>query len=161
MRTARSQLATSRLLAALAPLFFVAHVVEENSGFVAWFNRVADPDISRSSFLSVNAFALLVTILVALAFAGSRNSLIGYVALAWFGFLFLANATLHVAGTFVHGYSPGTVTGVCLYLPYFVALFRHVTTTVAVAGSVLASLVGALPMVVHGWLVVFAGSRLF
>jgi hypothetical protein len=109
----------------------------------------------------VNAFALLVTVVVAVAVATSQDSLTAYVALGWFGFLFLANALLHVVGTFMHGYSPGTATGLCLYVPYFVMLFRHFRRNVALWGAVLASVLGALPMAAHGWLIVFAGSRLF
>ena len=151
----------SRRFAALAPLLFVAHVLEEAPGFVAWFNRVVEPDISRSSFLSVNSVALVITVVVAVALASPLQPVAVYPALAWFSFLFFANAVLHLVGSLVHGYSPGTVTATCLYVPFFLVFFRRVVRHTHTSAAALVSVVGALPMIAHGYLIVFKGSRLF
>jgi hypothetical protein len=161
VKAQKTMLASSRLLAGSAPVFFAAHVWEEAPGFVAWFNRLVDPDISRSLFLSVNAFAFVVTVAVAAVLWVSDESAGTLVALGWFGFLFLANGVFHVVATAIHGYSPGTITALCLYLPFFVVLFRHSLRRVTAGAAAIASLAGALPMAAHGYLIVFEGSRLF
>ena len=64
----------------------------------------------------------------------------------------------------MHGrYCPGVVTGVLLYLPLSVLLLRAVTRESGLPrGAVAAAtLAGAIPMLVHGYLIVFRGSRLF
>lgn len=151
-------------LALLAPVVFVLHVLEEAPAFVAWFNSLVEPDISEPLFLTVNAVAFLITLALAGALAASRAPAVAVIDLAWLGFLFFANALLHLIGTVVHDrYSPGTVTAVCLYVPYFVLLFTVIIRRLRVPWGValLATVLGALPMVVHGYLIVFRGSRLF
>jgi hypothetical protein len=53
-----------RVLAIALPLVFAVHVAEEAPGFVAWFNALVTPGITRRSFLSVNATAFLITLAV-------------------------------------------------------------------------------------------------
>ena len=85
-------------------------------------------------------------------------------ALTWLGFLMLANALFHIAGSLVDGrYVPGLLTAILLYLPYYLWLSvmavksRRVKFTAASA----CALLGALPMFAHGYLILFRGSRLF
>lgn len=148
----------------IAPLIFVVHVVEEAPTFVVWFNRHVEPDITTPLFLSVNLFALLITTAVAVALARSDESLVAGVALAWFGFLFLANGAFHVVATVVdREYCPGTVSGLLLYLPYFALVFARAVRGggLPVAGAAVITAAGAAPMLVHGYLIVFRGGRLF
>jgi hypothetical protein len=76
----------------------------------------------------------------------------------------LANGAFHLAATAAHErYAPGVVTGTLLYVPYGVLVLRRVVRDLkvpaaAVVGSALA---GAAPMLAHGFLIVFRGSRLF
>ena len=58
---------------------------------------------------------------------------------------------------------PGLVTAVLLYLPFYGWV---ITRTIELrrlprGGVAAAALVGALPMLVHGYLIVFLGRRLF
>lgn len=148
----------------LAPLIFAVHVAEEAPRFVAWFNRQVQPNISQALFMSVNAGAFIVTVLISfVAFnAKSRASLL--LLIAWLGFLFVANALFHIAGTvYLTKYSPGLVTAVFLYLPYFFFLCRFAVQQFRVKLPVLLSVtaLAGLPMLVHGYLIVFEGKRLF
>jgi hypothetical protein len=52
MRLGQRALDDPARLLLLAPLVFVLHVGEEAPGFVAWFNRLVDPDISTSAACS-------------------------------------------------------------------------------------------------------------
>ena len=153
-----------RKLVLVAPVLFILHVVEEAPGFVAWFNGLVPRGITQNLFLAVNAAALTITILIALLVAASPDPASGLVLAAWVGFLMLANGMLHIVGTIAHArYCPGVVTGTLLYLPYGVLLLRRIVrdlqvSPVAVLGV---AALGAVPMLVHGYLIVFRASRLF
>jgi Protein of unknown function with HXXEE motif len=151
-------------LALLAPVIFILHVVEEAPGFVEWFNSLVEPDITGASFLTVNGTAFVITVILSGALAASREPAVAVADLAWLGFLMLANGLLHLTATVVHQrYSPGTLTAAALYLPYFAVLFAAVRSRlrVSAATALVATVLGALPMAVHGYLIIFRGSRLF
>lgn len=140
------------------------HVIEEAPAFVPWLNSLVEPDISEPRFLMVNGVAFFITVLLSGALAATRERAIAVADLAWLGFLFFANALFHLTATVVHHrYSPGAATAACLYLPYFALLFAVVLRRLRVSWGValLATVLGALPMAAHGYLIVFRGSRLF
>jgi hypothetical protein len=147
-----------------APLVFVAHFLEESSGFVPWFNAHVTRGITADLFWTVNATGLLITVLVTLAFRGSESAAAMALVVAWLSFLMLTNAAFHVTGAIVdRGYVPGLATAVLLYFPYcgWVAWqlvhHRRAPPGLLVAAAVL----GAIPMAVHGYRILFLGTRLF
>jgi hypothetical protein len=153
-----------RKLVLLAPLVFVVHVLEEAPGFVAWFNRLVPRGITQGTFLAVNVTGLVTTVVLVVLVAASRDPVSGLGLAAWVGFLFLANGFLHLVGTIAHArYSPGVVTGTLLYLPYGTLLLRSIARDIALERRVVlaAAGLGSVPMLVHGYLIVFRGSRLF
>lgn len=153
-----------RRLVLFVPLVFVAHVLEEAPGFVAWFNSLVPRGITQSTFLAVNATGLVITLVLVGLVAAARDPVSGLALAAWVGFLFLANGLLHLVGTIVHGrYAPGVVTGTVLYLPYGALLLRSIARDLAVDRRAVlgAAALGGIPMLVHGYLIVFRGSRLF
>lgn len=164
MELDRLALRRARWLALAAPVVFLLHVVEEVPGFVPWINRLIEPDITLRSFLAVNAIALFVTIGLSFLLATSSEGGTGLAGLAWFSFLFAANALFHLIATAALGrYSPGVVTAVVLYLPFYFVFFRHLVTDRGVPArvAVAVSVLGGVPMLVHGYLIVFRGSRLW
>jgi hypothetical protein len=151
-------------VALLAPVLFAAHVLEEAPSFVAWFNSLVSPGISQPLFLTVNVVAGGITVVLTLAVLASPEPAPATLLLAWLALLMGANGIFHLVGTLVHGrYSPGVVTGVFLYLPYFGCYFWLVVRRlrVSIPAAATASLLGAIPMLVHGCLIVFKGGRLF
>jgi len=153
-----------RTLALAMPVVFVLHVVEEAPLFVTWFNSRVTPQISQGSFLTVNAIAFVITLGIAISISASRTPLQGLVGVAWVSFLMLANGLFHLVATVAHGrYCPGVITGLFLYLPLSLLFLRGVARETHVPALVVAvvSLAGAMPMAVHGYLIVFRGSRLF
>jgi Protein of unknown function with HXXEE motif len=151
-------------VALLAPVVFAIHVLEEAPGFVPWFNSLVKPPITQGAFVSVNLGAAVITLLLVAVVAGAPQPLPATVLLAWLALLMGANGLFHIVATAVHGrYSPGVVTAAGLYLPYFVWYFSLVVRRlrVPIPAAAVASIVGALPMLVHGYLIVFRGSRLF
>jgi hypothetical protein len=76
----------------------------------------------------------------------------------------LANGVLHIVGTIAHArYCPGVVTGTLLYLPYGVLLLRKTVRDLGLTPAVVlgTAALGGVPMLVHGYLIVFQASRLF
>ncbi len=164
MEEAPRQDRTITWLALLAPIIFVIHVMEEAPTFVAWFNRLVEPDITEGMFLRVNATALVITVILAALLAATREPAVAVLDLAWMGCLMFANGIFHLTATVVHRtYSPGAVTAAVLYLPYFAVLFWVVLKRLRVPLGValVATVLGGLPMAIHGYLIVFRGSRLF
>ena len=148
----------------LAPFLFIVHVVEEAPGFVVWFNTLVADGITQELFLTVNGFGLVIMLAVTAFMASAKTNSAILLALTWLSFVMLANGLLHLTATLVHGlYSPGGVTSVVLYWPYYGWLVWLVLqrTKVSRVGLAAAVLVGATPMLVHGYLIVFEGSRLF
>jgi hypothetical protein len=155
---------TLRRLVLLAPVVFLLHVVEEAPGFVAWFNDLVPRGITQGLFLTVNAAALVITVLVVLLVAACPDPASGFVLAAWVGFLMLGNGAFHLVATIAHArYGPGVVTGTLLYLPYGVLVLRRIARDLGAhpAAVIGASVLGAAPMLVHGYLIVFRASRLF
>jgi hypothetical protein len=151
-------------LAVALPFIFLAHVLEEAPGFVAWFNSLVARGITTPMFVRVNVVAGLITITLAAFVLADPGPPAGIALSAWVGFLMLANAVFHIVGTIAHArYCPGVVTATLLYLPAGTLTLRAVSREAAVppGGVVLAAFVGAIPMLAHGYLIVFRGSRLF
>ena len=148
----------------LAPFIFVCHFLEESPRFVEWFNAHVPRGITPGLFLRVNVSALVITLIVVGIEWVSRSSFSLTFAMAWLSFLMLANAVLHIAGALVdRQYVPGLVTAVLLYIPYYLWLFVKAVKSERVNPAVLfvAAVLGSIPMLVHGYLIVFRGSRLF
>lgn len=148
----------------LAPLIFAAHFLEEAPGFVAWFNAHVPRGIDQDLFWTVNFAALIITlVVVAIEWLAPSGFAAGMVVL-WVGFLMLANAFLHIVASIADGaYMPGLVTAVVLYLPFSAWILKRVLDSrrLGVTQVVAITIVGMIPMLAHGYLIVFRASRLF
>lgn len=155
---------TLHVLVLFAPVIFGAHFLEEAPGFVPWFNAHVARGITEGLFWRVNLTALAVTTALAMIQWISRTSTSAGALVTWLSFLMLANALFHIAGAVRDGaYMPGLLTAVLLYLPYyawivFAALRGKILSYPAL---VIAAAVGAAPMLLHGYLIVFRRDRLF
>jgi hypothetical protein len=148
----------------LAPVVFLCHFLEEAPGFVAWFNAHVPRGISQALFWRVNVTALAITVLVVAAEWVARSAFTAGAVVAWLSFLMLANALFHIAGALADGaYMPGLATAVLLYVPFYTWVVLHFVRNARsrIGPLVAAALPGALPMLIHGCLIVFRGSRLF
>jgi hypothetical protein len=148
----------------LAPFIFIVHFLEESPGFVEWFNSHVARGITPGLFWTVNLTGLFITLTVVAFEWFSRTPLSLGVVLAWLGFLMLANAVFHIAGSLVDGrYVPGLITAVLLYLPYYIWLFVRALKSGRITAVALltAAVPCSLPMLIHGYLILFRGDRLF
>ncbi len=153
-----------RVLLLAAPLIFIAHFSEEAPGFVAWFNARVQRSITTPLFWTVNYTALGITVGVVILEWLSASALSAALVVAWLSLLMLANALFHIAGALAdRAYMPGVVTAILLYLPFWAWVMRCILDQGRLSrrAVVAAAVVGAAPMLVHGYLIVFRGSRLF
>ncbi|MCR4342100.1 MAG: HXXEE domain-containing protein [Gemmatimonadaceae bacterium] len=147
-----------------APLIFVAHVVEEAPGFVTWVNAHIDRDITQEMFWTVNLTGLGITLLVVLFEWASRSKVSAIVALAWLGFVMVGNAVLHTTGALIdRAYAPGVITALLLYVPFSAWVIASAVRTrrVSAFAATIAVVLGALPMLAHGYMILFRSTRLF
>jgi hypothetical protein len=106
------------------PLVFLIHLGEEwFTGFTEWTTIALGAEISVERFITINASAFLI--FVAGTFAAFRHP-----AMAWFisslAALLVLNGVLHTLATVGFGfYSPGTITGLLLYVPLGLVVLRH------------------------------------
>jgi hypothetical protein len=155
---------TLRRVMLAAPVIFIAHFLDEGADFVTWFNAHVARGITEQLFWMVNYSALALTLAVT-AMAWAMDDAVSDVAVVvWLNFLFGANAVLHIVASVADGKPmPGLLTAVLLYVPFYIVVMRLVTVAWRVPSRILvpAALLGAAPMLLHGYLIVFRGSRLF
>lgn len=102
----------------LFPLTYLAHIAEEywgGVGFYRWIALIVGTKLSPQTFLQLNAiFWVVMTAMVAIAYrARAADWLI--VAL---GAIVLVNGLVHTVGSAItQSYSPGLVSGLCLWIP--------------------------------------------
>lgn len=159
-----SQAVSFRSLLLAAPVVFAAHVLEEAPGFVTWVNGHIDRDITQSSFWAVNLTALFITLAVVFFEWVSASKLSAIAALTWLGVLMVGNAALHIGAALVDGaYVPGVVTALLLYLPFSALAIAHLVRSrrLSRTATMVAVVLGALPMLAHGYMILFRGTRLF
>ena len=132
--------------ALLLPVAFLLHLAEEwYGGISAWTLIALGNEISPERFVLINGIAFPIFV------AGSVAAYF-YPRMAWFSASFAAllglNGVLHTLATLGLGlYSPGTVTGVLLYLPLSVVVLRASATQLS--RSVFASSV-LFGVLIHG-----------
>ena len=155
---------SARLLLVAAPFVFIAHFLEEAPSFVAWFNAHVSRGITAPLFWTVNLTGLAITIAVVIIDWFSGSAISATLAVAWLSLLMFANALFHLVAAIVdRSYVPGLVTAIVLYLPFYTWLVARVLQSRRLprAAVGIAAIVGSLPMLAHGYLIVFRGSRLF
>lgn len=140
----------------LLPLAYLAHLAEEwwgSPGFSAWAQAVLGAEVSPERFIVINAVAFPLFAIGTIC--AVRSNRFGWFAAALSSLLVL-NGVLHLLATVGFGtYSPGTVTGVVLYLPLGGLVLRHMSRTLqsqafsrAVIAGIVAHVVVAIAAIV-------------
>ncbi len=132
--------------AMLLPVAFLLHLAEEwFGGLPAWTLIAPGGEVSPERFLLINAIAFLL-------FGIGTLAAFHYPSMAWFGASFAAlvglNGALHTLATLGLGYySPGTVTGLLLYIPLSAIVLR--SSSARLSGAIFASSV-LFGVLLHG-----------
>ena len=132
--------------ALLLPVAFLLHLAEEwFGGISAWTLIALGNEISPERFVLINGIALPI-------FVAGTVAAYYYPRMAWFSASFAAllglNGVMHSLATLGLGlYSPGTVTGLLLYVPLSAIVLRASATQLS--GTTLASSI-LFGVVIHG-----------
>jgi len=148
----------------LAPVIFICHFSEEAPGFVLWFNQHVQRGINYRLFWDVNISALVITAIVSFVEFFTPSAVTGSIVILWFSFLMLANAIFHIAGSLEdRAYMPGLITAVVLYIPFYFFIIRLIINKhrIRLPLVLFIACLGASPMLIHGYMIVFLGERLF
>ena len=107
----------------LLPVAFALHVVEEwFGGLIDWARLELDLNIDAERFLAINTIGLFLFVIgCAFAYREPRAAWIGVSLAALVGVNAIAHTVLSV---FVGEYSPGTITGLLLYVPICIIIIR-------------------------------------
>ena len=114
---------SARLAVILLPVAVALHIVEEwFGGFIDWMSLALDVNIEAERFLAVNMIGLVLFVIgCATAYREPRSVWIGVSLAALVGVNAIAHTVLSV---FVGEYSPGTITGLLLYVPMSIIIIR-------------------------------------
>ena len=138
----------------LLPVAYLLHLAEEwFGGFTGWTRAALGSEVSPGRFISINAVAFLIICTGILM--GYRNKY-----LSWFcvsvAALFFLNGILHLIATFGMGlYSPGSITGMFVYIPLSLWILRKMSAKLS-AGIFIASIFAGILM--HGLVAIIAFS---
>lgn len=111
----------------LLPAAYLIHISEEylsGAGFPVWFSGVFKTDLSNIDFIIINSIGFAGTIISVILY--NINKLNNFV-IGVLGSLFFVNGIIHFLATlFTASYSPGTLSGVLLYLPLGYLIFKKI-----------------------------------
>ena len=110
----------------LLPLTYLVHIAEEywgGTGFYRWIARVVGAELSAQTFLKLNAIFWVVMMVMV-------GSAVWTHAADWLitalGAIVLINGMAHTIGSLLtQSYSPGLVSGLCLWIPLGVWTLRR------------------------------------
>ena len=112
-------------IAWMIPATFFFHLLEEFfGGFSIWFSELFNADLSKGNFIAINAVALTIILILAILYSYGKIKRIVLVVL---GAMFFLNGVLHLLlSIFTMKYSPGTITGLILFVPLGVLIYKNV-----------------------------------
>ena len=110
-------------MACSLPVTFLVHQLEEYfCQFPLWYSKLLNAQLSNQDFILINGIGLLVFTAFALSYIINKNKLI----LAALGTLVFVNGAIHLLLSVVTvTYSPGTISGVVLFIPLGIIIFRE------------------------------------
>jgi hypothetical protein len=109
------------------PLAYLIHLFDEyfsGIGLPDWISAVFKVDLSLNDFILINTIGFAATIFIAVLYSlGKVNN----VVIAALGTLFFVNGIIHVVASILTAtYSPGTISGVILYIPLGVLIIKEI-----------------------------------
>ncbi len=127
-------------LAWAIPITILIHQLEEYFGqFPLWYSNLLDAQLSNQDFIVINAVGLLIFLTFALSYIINENNLI-LVALGTFVFV---NGMIHLLlSFFTLSYSPGTISGVVLFIPLGIIIYKNIMPHLSKSERILAIALG-------------------
>ena len=132
------------MMAGLLPVALLAHQLEEYFGeFPRWYSDLLNADLSNQDFLIINGVGLFIISGIALSYLFNKNN----VQLVALGTLILTNGIVHLLiSVFTFSYSPGTISGVVLFLPLGIIIFKRILPLLRDGEKILAIMIGVIAL---------------
>jgi len=127
-------------IALLLPITILIHQLEEYFGhFPLWYSKYLDVNLSNQNFILINAIGLFVFTAAALSYLFNKNKII----LVALGTLVFVNGIVHaLLSLFTFTYSPGTISGLLLFIPLGIIIFNRIMPQLRKADKIIAVTIG-------------------
>ena len=118
------KLLTPNQMAGLLPVTIFIHQLEEFFGqFPQWYSNLLNAQLSTQDFILINGIGLIVFTVSALFYILTKNN----VLLAILGTFVFVNGVIHLLlSIFTLSYSPGTISGVILFVPLGIIIYKKI-----------------------------------
>ena len=118
---------TPKHIAWFLPIAYLIHIFDEyfsSEGFPMWFSGIFKTSLSSNDFIIINSVGISATLIIVILYNFNRvNSFL----IATLGTLFFINGLIHLfASVTTLEYSPGTLTGIVIYLPLGYVVFKKI-----------------------------------
>ena len=118
---------TPKHIAWFLPIAYLIHIFDEyfsSEGFPMWFSGIFKTSLSSNDFIIINSVGISATLIIVILYSFNRvNSFL----IATLGTLFFINGLIHLfASVITMEYSPGTLTGIVIYLPLGYVVFKKI-----------------------------------
>lgn len=133
---------SAKQIAWFLPATILVHQLEEYFGqFPLWYSNLLNAELSNQDFIVINAVALFIFTIVALSYFINKNNQI----LVALGTLVLVNGMSHLLlSIFTFSYSPGTISGVVLFIPLGVIIFKKILPLLPLGERIIAISIGVI-----------------
>lgn len=109
------------------PIAYLLHLFDEyftGAGLAGWYSSVFKASLSVSDFIVINTIGFTAVVVVAILYTWKK---VNEFTLAILGSLFFVNGLIHLAASVLtFTYSPGTISGIIIYVPLGVIIFKKI-----------------------------------
>jgi len=130
------------LIALLLPVTILLHQLEEYFGqFPLWYSNLLNAELSNRDFILINGVGLFIFTVFALSYFFNKNNLI----LVALGTLVFVNGMVHLLlSLYTFSYSPGTISGVTLFIPLGIIIYRNIMPQLSKNENIVAIAIGII-----------------
>ena len=127
-------------IAGLLPVTIFVHQLEEYFGqFPLWYSSLLNAQLSNQDFILINGVGLFVFSVFSLSYIFNKYKPI----LVALGTLVFANGLIHLLlSIFTFSYSPGIISGVVLFIPLGIIIFKKILPQLREVEKIVAIAIG-------------------
>jgi hypothetical protein len=118
---------TLKHIAWFLPIAYLIHLFDEyfsGEGFPKWFSGVLKASLSSNDFIIINSVGFAATLIIVILYSIDK---INNFIIATLGTLFFINGIIHLLASVITArYSPGTTSGLIIYLPLGYLIFKKI-----------------------------------
>ena len=140
---------TPKHIAWFLPIAYMIHLFDEyfsGEGFPNWFSGLFKANLSSNDFIIINSVGFAATLIIVILYSFNKVNIF---FIATLGTLFFINGLIHLlASAILMKYSPGTISGLFIYLPLGYLIFKKIFPLISEQQRVLSVWVGIILQVI-------------